>query len=169
VVEKYASLFPPGRQRLILGVPVPATPEAIEKFIQDVVAEIGDRRNEEVLRKRLRDGLVVTIQKEDLAAIKRDWQHCAANSEKIAESDYLLQHADLLRDLVCDATTNPGEIAEGIIRIWISDDPNRRDYSSRLARGLLGLDGKGCEATDDLRYRAKERLREFASTSPPAN
>jgi hypothetical protein len=59
----------------------------------------------------LREGLVATIQKDALAAIEKNWRDCADNSEKVVKSDYLQQHAGLLRDLVCKATTNRKEIA----------------------------------------------------------
>ena len=149
------------------ALPIPATREAIEKFIEDTVVNISNPRKSEV-RKRLHEGLDDTVQKDDSAAIETTWRDCAAKSEKIARSEYLQRHADFLRDLVCDATTGRKEIAAGIIRNWISNDSNRRDRSSRLARGLLG-DGKECAATKDLTEQTKERLREFASAPAPAN
>jgi hypothetical protein len=113
----------------------------------------------------LRERLVAPIQNDDLAAMNANWRDCAANSEKIVESEYQQQHTDFLRDLVCNATTARREIAAGITRNWISNDQDRRDYSSRLARGLLGLDGKECAATKEIGEETKARLSEFAS--PP--
>jgi uncharacterized protein YjbI with pentapeptide repeats len=157
-----ASLSP--RERTFLAAtPVPATPEVIEKFIEDVVADTGNDRKSEV-RERLREGLVTAIQEDDLAEIETNWRDCAANSEKIEESDYLQQHADLLRDVACNASTARKEIADGIIKNWMSDDLYGRDYTSRLARGLLGRDGKDCAATKDLSDEAKSRLYRLAST-----
>jgi hypothetical protein len=108
--------------------------------------------------------LVSTIQKDDLAKSETNWRDCAANSEKIAESDYWQQHADLLRDLVCNANTARKEIADGVIENWIWLVPNRRKYNSRLARGLLGRDGKDCATTQDLSDNTKARLHELEST-----
>jgi hypothetical protein len=88
-----------------------------------------------------------------------NWLDCAAHPDD-GESHHLELHAKFVRDLACYAITNRKEIAEGIIRIWISNDLDRRDYSSRLARGLL--DGE-CAATKDFSNQTKERLREFAS------
>src|SRR4029077_10737936 len=83
---------------------VPVTSDEIEKFIEDYVADIGNDRRKHEARERLREGLVSTIEKDDLAKIETSWRDCAANSEKITESDYLKQHADFLRDLVCNAS-----------------------------------------------------------------
>jgi len=148
--------------------PVPATPEAIAGFIERAVVDISGPRKDEV-RERLRAGLVGDIKKEDLAAIETIWRECAANSEKVEHAEYDRQHADLLRDLFCDPTTNREDTAAGIIRNWGSDDPDRRDFFIRLARGLLGLDGRECAATKDLSDRTKECLRKFVSTPAPAH
>jgi uncharacterized protein YjbI with pentapeptide repeats len=145
------------------SAPVSDTPEEIARFIERVVANVREKQKNEV-RTRMLAGLVDPIQKGDLAAIETNWRNCAANSEKIVESEYLRQHADLLRGLVCNATSNRKEIAEGITNRWILSDRDRRVDSSLLARGLLGLDGKECAATKDLSDRTKERLRDFLST-----
>jgi uncharacterized protein YjbI with pentapeptide repeats len=148
--------------------PIPATPEAIAGFIERAVMDISGPRKDEV-RERLRARLVADIKKEDLAAMETVWRECAANSEKVEQAEYDRQHADLLRDLFCDARTNQKDVAAGIIRNWGSDDPDRRDFFIRLARGLLGLDGGECAATKDLSDRTKEFLRKFVSTPAPAH
>jgi uncharacterized protein YjbI with pentapeptide repeats len=151
-------------------------PEAIEKSIEDVVANISVRRKGDV-RERLHDRLGA-VQKDDFTAIETIWRDCATEAEKLAESDYIKQHTDFLRDLVCDATSNRKEIAEGIIKHRILDaiiksqtsaTPDRRNYSYRLARGLLGLWGQECGATKDLSDEAKLLLHRLASTPMPAN
>ena len=156
---------------------VPVPPETIERFIEDVVANISVRRKGEV-RERLHDRLAGAVQKDDFTAIETTWRDCAAKAEKLADSDYIKQHTDFLRDLVCDATSNRKEIAEGIIKHrisdaiiknWISGTPDRRNYSYRLARGLLGLWDKECGATKDLSDETKERLHRLASTPTPEN
>jgi hypothetical protein len=114
----------------------------------------------------LRAGLVADIKKDDLAAIETIWRECAANSEKVERAEYDRHRADLLRDLVCDSTTYRKEIDAGIF--GGSDAPDRHDFVTRLARGLLGLDGKECAATKDLSDRAKEILRKVVSRPPPA-
>jgi uncharacterized protein YjbI with pentapeptide repeats len=134
--------------------------------IERVLAQVSEDQKDKG-RARLRQGF--TIQKDDLVAIETIWRDCAANSQTVMESEYLQQHARLLRDLVCNATSDRKEIAAGITNNWISDDPDRSDYSSRLARGLLGLDGKECAATKELSDLTNKRLREFAPTQIPAN
>jgi hypothetical protein len=121
---------------------------------------------------------VAAIQKDDLAAIDTNWRDCAANSEKVAVSKYLQQHADFLGVLVCNERR---EIADGIITHWtmpltgvrlhgvLGGENEVLHYFSRLASGLLGLDGKECAATKDLSDETKARLRRFASTPIPAN
>jgi hypothetical protein len=142
--------------------------------------------------------LTAPIQKDHLAAMDTTWRNCAADSEKVVESEYLQQHANFMRNLVCNATTDRKEIAAGITnnlifdqraiaagitKNWISDDQDRRDYSSRLAggllglagrdyssrlaQGLLGLDGKECASTKELSEQTKARLSEFASAPLP--
>jgi uncharacterized protein YjbI with pentapeptide repeats len=133
----------------------PARPITVESYVERY-ERFG--LNGEAI-KRMREGLLDPIQKADLAAIEADWTNCAARSQKIAESEYLEQHAGFLSDIVCNATQNREEIAIGIIRNWISDAPDRRNFSSRLASGLLG-----CGATKNLGEKTQERIRKTAST-----
>jgi hypothetical protein len=166
-----ARIINPNFEAVVVRAPGRDSPtsEAIdEHFVERVVANVGDDVKDEV-RGRLRERLIAPIQKDDLGAMETNWRSCAANSEKVAESEYLQQHAGFLRDLVCNATAARQEIAAGIIENWISDDQDRRDYSSRLARGLLGLDGKECAATKEMSEETKKRLSEFASAPSPAN
>jgi hypothetical protein len=148
-------------------------PETIEKSIEDVVANISVRQKEEV-RKRLHDRLIGAVQKDDFTAIERTWRDCADK----ADSDYIKQHTDFLRDLVCNATSNRKEIAEGLVNHRILDailknrtsgSPDRHSYSYRLARGLLGLWDKECGATKDLSDKTKKLLHRLASTPAPEN
>ena len=153
------------RARFRQAEPIPATPEAIADFIKSAIADLSEPRKEEV-RNRLRAGLVADIKKEDLAAIETMWRECAANSEKVERAEYDRQRADLVRDLVCNSTTHLTKLPRGIF--GKSDAPDRHDYFVRLARGLLGLDGKACAATEDLSDLAKEFLRQIVSRPPPA-
>jgi uncharacterized protein YjbI with pentapeptide repeats len=145
-----------------------ATPQAIEMFIESAVSEVGGDKKDEV-RKRLNDWLVATMQEDELAATETNWSDCASNSKKVGEPEYVKQHAGFLLDLACSATINRKEIAAGIAQNWIFDNPRLSDFSFRLARGLLGLDGKQCAATNDLTEETKDRLREIASVRTPAN
>jgi hypothetical protein len=154
-----------------------ATPEGIEKLIRHVTTGISDgpRKNDELstrkdrVRDRMREGLIAPIEQDDPTA-EANWKDCAANSEKVSDSEYLQKHVSLLRDLVCNATTSRKEIATGIIGIWINEDNTiHPDYSSRLALSLLGKDGKDCAATKDMSNQTRERLYEIASRPMPAN
>jgi uncharacterized protein YjbI with pentapeptide repeats len=148
--------------RIIRPIFEARTPEVVERFIESVLANVSNKQKDTV-KERLHKGLV--DQKYDLAAIETHWRDCADKSERLEEAEYLQQHANFLRDLVCDAEGNRKEIATGIVRTWISKD--RRVYSSKLARGLL--DGKNCAATKELSNRTTEVLREVASPPTPAH
>jgi uncharacterized protein YjbI with pentapeptide repeats len=94
-----------------------------------------------------------------------NWRHCEESSKRVAETQYRQQLADLLREIVCDATADGREIADAIVRNDISDDPDRRDFSSRLAYGLLGSDGKPCAA--DLSDETQKLLLKYAPPTTP--
>ena len=146
---------------------ISATPEAIERFIERALADLKGERKDDV-RKSMRAGLISDIPEDDLAAIESTWRECAANSAKVERAGYEQRHADFLLHLVCNAAQDRKEIAAGIINNWIPEFSIRTDYSTgverRLARGLLGLDGKDCAATKDLRDEVKDHLRARAST-----
>jgi hypothetical protein len=117
--------------------PVPVTTEAIAGFIERAITDVSEPRKEEVIiRQGLRAALLANVKANDVATIEMVWPECASNSEKVEKAEYDRKHADLLRDLVCDATTNQKELATGIIRNWGLDEPDRRDFFIRLARGL---------------------------------
>jgi uncharacterized protein YjbI with pentapeptide repeats len=148
--------------------PISATPEAIERFIERAVANLRGQRKDDV-RESLRASLISDIPKDDLAAFEATWRECATNSAKIERAGYERRHSDFLRNLVCNAAEHRKEIAAGIIRNWISDsliigDDYFSSLARELARGLLGLDGKDCPATKELRDEVKDYLRERAST-----
>jgi hypothetical protein len=115
------------------------------------------------LARRRRIPLLWPIANTDTAAIEKVWLECAQMSEKISQAEFDDRHIAFLRDLVCTAPrTDRTAIADGVARNWISDSEDRRDFSSRLARGLLEEDGKKCPATKDIREETKELLRTFA-------
>ena len=149
---------------------ISATPEAIERFIERALAGLKGQRKDDA-RKRLHTGLISDIPKDDLAAIESTWRECAANSAKVERVEYEQRHADVLLLLVCNAAQDRKEIAAGIIRNWIPEYSIGTDYYAgverRLARGLLGLDGKDCPATKDLRDDVKDHLRARARASTP--
>lgn len=145
--------------------PVPATPEKIAKFIKDSVADIPNAERRENVANTMRTRLVVDSAADDTLAIASRWADCYEKTRKIPEDKFDQEHAASLRDLVCNATSNREEIARGIIRNWISNDDSLRDYSTRLARGLLGRDGRECDATRDFGEKTKIHLLSFLPAS----
>src|SRR5205807_1362059 len=100
----------------------------IEEFIDRIVAYVPEWRKH-IVRDRMRSGLVEP-EKNDTDAIAKVWRDCAADAAKVSQPEYDQKHAALLTDLVCKATDNRKEIAAGIIRNWISNDAERRDFST---------------------------------------
>jgi uncharacterized protein YjbI with pentapeptide repeats len=148
-----------------------STPDATEDFIERIVAAVGDNQKA-VVRKRMHEALIADIDKDQLAAMERGWRQCATSSEKIANSVYLQQHADRLIDLACfvaDPRALPGMIRTWIWNVPIADNPrsaaDRLGHSSRLARGLLGLNGSACLTAKNLSDEDKKRLLILADES----
>jgi uncharacterized protein YjbI with pentapeptide repeats len=152
---------------------VKATPDEIAKFIERSVAEIPDRESKERARARMRAGLSIGRANDDTAAIEEVWSRCETASEEPSREEFDRKfdqnHTDYLRKLVCEAAGNGKAIANGIIRNWILSTANRPDFSARLARGLLGEDGKECAASKDLEPGDIARLRSFVPVSQPAS
>ena len=108
----------------------------------------------------MRLGFVADPAKDDSAKIAEVWLRCEKASAKIPQAEFDKKHADFLRNLVCDASAEKRNmITKGIIRNWISDVEDRRDFSAQLARGLLGEDGKPCAVTRELDEGDKQKLR----------
>ncbi|MGJ5134395.1 pentapeptide repeat-containing protein [Bradyrhizobium oligotrophicum] len=141
---------------------VPATSNEIAQFIMRSVAEIDDPSRKERARKQMLAGLAIDPANDDTSAISGVWSKCekasAEPSRKEFDQNFDQNLADFLRELVCEDTPNAKAVARGIIHNWISDSPNRPDFSIQLARGLLGLDGKECVGTKELEQRDKDCL-----------
>lgn len=152
--------------------PVRATPDTIAKFIERSIADIPVGRRKEAAGARLRAGLMVDWAKNDSEAIAEVWSTCekasAEPSEKDFDHKFDQNHADFLRKLVCEDTQYGKAMARGIIRNWISDDSDRRDFSVLLARGLLSRDGRECAGTKDLDGKTKDLLLSFLPASERA-
>jgi uncharacterized protein YjbI with pentapeptide repeats len=153
-----------------------ATPDAIGKFVEDSVADMPDTNSglflhdKEQVVAQMRAGLGLGPVKDDTEAIAKVWSDCEVATSLIPQEKFDEEHVALLRNLVCDASRNRASIAQGIVDIWISDSDKRRAFSVRLARGLLGQDGKGCAAMEDFYEPTKKKLRTaaamFVSTAP---
>jgi uncharacterized protein YjbI with pentapeptide repeats len=130
----------------------------IRDFIDDSLKDVSGVSKQRAIE-RMRAGLIVDPAKDDTVAIDRVWTQCAKASETRPAGVFLKQLGLFLRDLVCEARESREAIATGIIRNWIPDEIRPSDFSTPLARGLLGEDGKPCAATKDLNEKTKERLR----------
>jgi uncharacterized protein YjbI with pentapeptide repeats len=126
----------------------------LEGFIEEAVANIGERKEE--VRTRLRQGLISPLS-QDLAEINENWRKCSLESEKVDDTKFFERHSKYLIDLICNATANRKEIAESIIQIWVFD-PTRRD--PQFARRLIESD---CAAIKELSSPFLDRLREFTA------
>ena len=80
----------------------PATSEAVAKFIEKSVTDIGDPMVKQRAIDRMRVGLVVDPSKDDTAEIAEVWRKCDDESAKVPRDDFDRKHATVLRDLVCD-------------------------------------------------------------------
>jgi uncharacterized protein YjbI with pentapeptide repeats len=148
---------------------IPATPDAIAKFVERSVAEIPDivRRDDVVTAMTKR--LIVVPADDDSAAIAKVWSDCEEAATKIPKEKFDRERAALLQNLVCDASEDREAIALGIIRNWLSPGDDKPSVLSvQLARGLLGQDGKECAAMNDLDEATKKKLRTVAAMAVDA-
>ena len=142
---------------------VPAKPKELAEYIERVVALVPDYKKDDT-RKRMRSGL--DVDDDNTAAIAMVWRDCAQKAATIPQPEYDEQHASLLRDLACNTINDGKAIAQGIVGnlAWVLDRPG---FSARLARALLGLDGKDCPVAKDLSELAKSNLRKLVSAPIP--
>jgi uncharacterized protein YjbI with pentapeptide repeats len=134
-------------------------------FIERSVANVPGSRKEKA-RERLRDGLLNDPHSE------ANWSKCetlsAEPSRQKFDSQFDNMHAEFLRRLVCDDSVDGAIIAQGVIRNWIRNVPDRREFSVQLAQGLLGRDGEQCAGTMGLAETHKVFLRQFMSAATAA-
>ncbi|HEU0082553.1 MAG TPA: pentapeptide repeat-containing protein [Bradyrhizobium sp.] len=141
--------------------PIPATAEQIEKFVTQWVADIPEERRKRDVRKILNERL--TVAGDDTAALGEPWRSCGSESRQISQDEFDRRHVAVLREAVCDAERNGAAIGEGIARNWIS-----KKFGAKLARALLGEDGKPCAPAHDYDEETKKTLRRAAGP-PPAS
>jgi uncharacterized protein YjbI with pentapeptide repeats len=155
---------------VIFGVvnPVPASPDEIAKFIEASVAGIPSESRKKAARKRMRAGLV-DPSKDDLTATEVVWHKCELATSEHASAEFDHKHAEFLRDLICDDSQHGETVAKGIVAIWISSSDDRREFSTALAVGLLGLRGRNCAAMKYFDADTMKRLREAFTRAVPAN
>jgi uncharacterized protein YjbI with pentapeptide repeats len=146
--------------------PIPATAEEIEKFIASSVAGIPGEDAKESTSNRMHEGLV-TSAPDDGKTLAEVWHKCEMESQKVSQQDFDNRHVTILRGVVCDASQHGIVIARGIVRNWVSSSSTRPQFRAKLARALLGEDGKTCAAARDYDEAIKKTLR-AAAGPPPA-
>jgi uncharacterized protein YjbI with pentapeptide repeats len=142
-----------------------ALPVGIPDFLNAVVAGIPAALGRTEIAARIRQRLAIDSFNDD-EILSEAWRRCEAESAKVSQEDFGIQLADVLRGVVCDAKHDAESIAKGFVLNWVSDDPGQRDFSKRLARGMLGEDGKGCAPAKNYDKATREQLRAVAG--PPS-
>jgi hypothetical protein len=165
-----------GRENL-----VPATPDQIEPAITEWITEIPEEPRKEHLRKLLLERLTTDPAKHNTAALGEVWLSCENESRKVSQEEFDFRHVAILREVVCDASSDGAAIGRGVARIWIRRrfrlppgfvvkdlKDERREYSAKLARALLGDDGQPCAPAKDYDDDTRTLLREAAGLPPVA-
>jgi uncharacterized protein YjbI with pentapeptide repeats len=168
----------------IPGDPIAATPVQIGEIVARSVAGIPDASPRKSAATLMHAGLDIDPAKDNTEDIAKVWEACEAATHKRSQEKFDAERAALLRHLVCDASENRESIAKGVIRNWIvtAQMPSllalfgrntlSTAVSAQLARGLLGLDGKTCAATNDFDKATLDRLRvaaEKVASEPSEN
>jgi uncharacterized protein YjbI with pentapeptide repeats len=150
---------------------VPATSDAIAKYVERSVAGILDASKKEEARAQMLAGLKVTRAANDAAQIKKIWSDCEAATKTRSRLELDDQLAHFLRNLTCNARDDRKAVAEGIVRNWILQAQDRVTFNAAIARGLLGEDGEDCAATRDLDKPTRQSLRDAVdrANKPPSS
>ena len=164
---------------------VPATPDAVNDFIDRSTAKIPNAETRNRTRERMRHALIIDPANDDSKASWKAWENCLTTEGQASQTDFDRSRTDILRGLVCDdpeqdetgrkprrwippddATEERKAIAKGIVRNWVSNEPDRRKFSARLAHDLLGLGGKPCDGAKYFDEPTNLRLRALTAPSP---
>jgi uncharacterized protein YjbI with pentapeptide repeats len=144
---------------------IPATSDTTAEFIEASVAKIPDGPAKAAAAARMRVGLVADLSHDDTAAIAKAWSDCQNSpTSTMPQEQFDQEHAELLRNLVCNAENNRAAIAAGIVGRWIHGSS-----AAQLARGLLGEDGRQCAATKDLDQATIRGLRQATARAAAPN
>jgi uncharacterized protein YjbI with pentapeptide repeats len=148
--------------------PIPATPDATTKFVDNSIAEIPDASQKDRVA-QMRQRLLVEPPKGYTEAVAKVWSDCEAVTSKIPREKFDEERAALLRNIVCDATDDRQAIGIGIINNWVSyRDDKHLGLSVQIARSLLGQDGRDCAATRDFDEATMAKLHAAAARTVPA-
>jgi uncharacterized protein YjbI with pentapeptide repeats len=137
---------------------ISTTLDDVSKFIERSIELIPDLRTKKETRERMHAALALDPPKHDTEEIDKVWSECEEAARTTAISEFDARLAEFFRKLVCNADQSSAPLGNGIVRIWINDDD--LDFSTLLARGLLGEDGNNsCAATRSLNEATKARLK----------
>jgi uncharacterized protein YjbI with pentapeptide repeats len=135
---------------------VPITRDEIMGFIEYSTSGIPPGDMKKKATDRMLAGLIAESPEDDPVAIASVWSTCKEGSKSISSQEFDQQYARVLRDIACDATENRKAVADGLIEFRTSVGGS--EFSTLLARGLLGRDGRECGATKDLDEKTTRKL-----------
>jgi uncharacterized protein YjbI with pentapeptide repeats len=96
------------------GNPIPATGNAIARFIERSIAQIPDAGTKARAAELMRNGLVIDPANDDTEAIVKVWNDCKkAETSTMPQGTFDEQHVAILRKLACDGSP---ATAGGIVR-----------------------------------------------------
>jgi uncharacterized protein YjbI with pentapeptide repeats len=134
------------------------TPDTIEEFIKNAIAEIPDANKALAAAARMRKGLIGDPEKDDAQVIGEVWRNCEVRTSSIPQEKFDNERAGVLRSLICNPSEDPA-IGESIIHNWLSY-PERPVVPVQLARSLL--DQKACATTKNF---SKSTMRELSAAA----
>jgi uncharacterized protein YjbI with pentapeptide repeats len=155
---------------------IPAASTDIKSFIERATAGIQDSGQQKSISNQLHKVLDVDSTKGPTDDFAGTWDTCEQATHGRTREKFDAEHAALLRDLACDATQDREAIGAGIVRNWVIVPQNTRIFipfgsrpappriAAQLARGLLGLDGHTCPATNDFDTTILSQLRAAAQS-----
>jgi uncharacterized protein YjbI with pentapeptide repeats len=117
--------------------------------------------------KKMRERLTAEPGEDETTATENAWRGCANESSRISQRDFDTQHLALLRGLVCEVEENGAAVGVSIFWNWTSGEDDRLEFSTNLARALLGENGQTCAAANDYDAIARKWLRYWAGPPPP--
>jgi uncharacterized protein YjbI with pentapeptide repeats len=154
---------------ILVGFPRKKDPVPIDDqladFIEESAAKIAGVKSQERVRRILRKRLTTDASK-DNDVLAKVWLDC--ESRNVAPQEFDDRHVIALRAAVCDASSDGASIGKGVARNWISKDQDRREFSIKLARALLGEDGTPCASAKYYDDRTKALLRDASGVLPAA-
>ena len=137
------------------AIDIEATPENVRKFISTAVANIPSAEKKREVSARMVKGLQTNAA--DTAALTDRWVRCGVESANVTDSSHIELLVATLRNLACDTRRNGGSIGDGVATNWLQGEDVQ--FDAKLARAMLGEDGKPCVNAESYSEWTKARLR----------